>query len=228
MNSDRKIARIVGFLFITSTVAAVISVFLLEPLLNNPDYFTSVSANKNSVLFGAIFELLCAAAFVCITIFIFPVLKRESKNVAIGYVIGRSFEAIPFIISVTALLTLLTISSEYVQAGVENGIALLPVGTLLLAIRDWCDLLGARMFCGFAALPFYFILYRSKLVPRFLSIWGLIGTLIYLTIAFMILFDVNPNLTTEVILTLPFALNEMVLAVWLIAKGFNSSSKDPV
>jgi Domain of unknown function (DUF4386) len=224
MSQYKKIARIVGFLFITSTIAAVISVFLLEPLLSNPDYFTSVSANKNRVILGAIFELLCAAAFVCITIFIFPVLKRESKNVAIGYVIGRSFEAIPFIISVTALLTLLTISSEYVQVGVENGIALLPVGTLLLAVRDWCDLLGARMFCGFAAMPFYYILYRAKLVPRFLSIWGLIGTLIYLTIAFMIMFDVNPNLTTEVILTLPFALNEMVLAVWLIVKGFNSSA----
>ncbi|MDP8208331.1 MAG: DUF4386 domain-containing protein [Candidatus Electryonea clarkiae] len=222
MNLERKAAIIVGVLFIISTVAGILTVVLLEHLLKDPDYLTKVAANETQVIIGAIFDLICAGAFVGIAIIIFPVLKKHNENIAIGYVVGRSFEAVPFVIGVTSLLSLLILSQEYVQAEVPDVSSFLPLGSLLLTVRDWSNMLGARLFCGIAALPFYYLLYQTKLVPRFISIWGLIGTILYLSAAMLIMFGLSPVAMISVLLTLPFALNEMALAVWLIVKGFNS------
>jgi uncharacterized protein DUF4386 len=221
MDTTRKTAMIVGILFIISTVTGALSVIILQSVIGVQDYLVQISANENNVILGAILELICAGAFIGIAIMIFPVLKNLNKNIALGYVVGRSFEAVPFIIGVTGLLALVTLSQEYVQAGAAEASTFLPFGSLLLTIRDWSNLLGARLFCGIAALPFYYILYRSKLIPRWISVWGLIGTIVYLIAAFLIMYGLGPVSTIAVLLTLPFAINEMVLAVWLIVKGFN-------
>ena len=224
MNSNRKTAIIVGILFIISTVTGVLSVVSLQPILDAPDYLISVSSNKNQVIIGALLELICAGAFLGVAVMIFPILKKHNENVALGYVAGRILEAVPFVVGVVSLLSLLTLSQEYVGAGSTAASNFLPLGTLLLAMRDWTDLLGARIFCGLAALPFYYLLYQSKLIPRFISVWGLVGTALYLAASALILFSLSPVSTIAILLTLPFAVNEMVLAVWLIVKGFNSSA----
>ncbi|MBC8479735.1 MAG: DUF4386 domain-containing protein [FCB group bacterium] len=215
----------VGIAFIISTITGVISVLLLDPVLNAPDFLTRVNANGNQIILGAVLELVCAAAFIMVAILIYPVLKQLSQRIARVYVIGRSFEAVPFILGVTGLLVLLTVSQEAaLTEGVSDSAHLKTIGGLLMAVRDWSNLLGARLFCGIAALPFYYLLFRINLIPRFISIWGLLGTLLYMTAATLIMYGLNPLSTAAVIMTLPFAVNEMVLAVWLIAKGFNPSA----
>ena len=225
MNSNKKTAIIVGVLFITSTVAGVLSVIFLGSILNASDYLIKVSKNESQVIIGALLELICAGAFLGIAVMLFPILKKHNENIALGYVVARIFEAVPFVVGVISLLSLLTLSQQYVKAAAPVASCFLPLGTLLLAVRDWYNLLGPRIFCCIAALPFYYLLYQSKLIPRFISVWGLIGTTLFLTASLLIMFGLSPVSTISIFLTLPFALNEMVLAVWLIVKGFNKESK---
>ena len=225
VSSDKKIAITVGVLFIIATVAGFLSVAFLGPVLADSDYLISFSVNKNQVIIGVLADLIGAAAFVGLAVVIFPVLKKHNESIAVGYIVARSFEAVPFIIANISLLALITVSQAYVQAGVEAASNFLPVGTGLLATYDWTQLLGPRILASLAALPFYYALYQSKLLPRWISVWGLLGAPLYFAAGFLPMFGLlDPISPVGVLLFIPAALLEMVLAVWLIVKGFNSSA----
>ncbi len=119
MKSDRKTAMVVGVLFIIATVAGVLSVALLGPILNDPDYLSNLSANEYQVIMGALIDLIGAGAFVALAVVIFPVLKRYSERIGIGYIVARGLEAVPFIIANISLLALLTVSQEYVKQALQ-------------------------------------------------------------------------------------------------------------
>jgi len=132
---------------------------------------------------------------------------------------------VPFIIANISLLSLLSISQEYVQGGASDASSFLPVGASLRAVYDWTQLLGPRILASLAALPFYYLLYQSKLLPRWISTWGLIGAPLYFASGLLPMFGLgDPSPAVLVILFIPAAVLEMVLAVWLIAKGFNSTA----
>ena len=119
---------------------------------------------------------------------------------------------------------LLTLSRDFV-AGAADAAHFQTLGTLLLAERDWAFLVGPNTVFSLGALMFYFLLYQSKLVPRFLSVWGLIGAPLLLVASLIRVFGlVSLFSPIAALLALPIALNEMVLAVWLIVKGFNPSA----
>ena len=222
MNSEKKTAIIVGVLFITSTVAGVLSIVLLGPIINAPDYLINISAKENQVIIGALLEIIMAAAFVSIPVMLFQILKKHNKSIALGYVVARIFEAVPVVVGVISLLSLLTSSQEYVQAGAPDA-SFQTLGTLLLAVRDWTHLLGPMIFASLGALMFNYLLYQSKLIPRFISVWGLIGATLFLAAGLLGMFGLDPFSMISIFLILPHALQEMVLAIWLIVKGFNSS-----
>jgi len=228
MNSNRKTAIIVGVLFITATVTALLSFGFIGPILDDPDYLINVSANKNQMLIGVLFELILAGAVVGIAVFMFPILKKHNEALALGYVGARIFEGLIIIVGSISYLSLLTLSQEYV-VGAPDASHFQALGTLLLAEHDWSFLLGggAFVFCV-TALILNYLLYQSKLVPRFISVWGLIGAILMLVSGLLSMFDLSPSPTAtstiSTFLFLPIALNEMFLAVWLIVKGFNSSA----
>jgi len=224
MNSDKKTARVVGILFILATVAGFLSVAFLGPVLADPDYLVNFAVNKNHVVTGALVDLIGAGAFVVLAIVLFPLLKRHNESIALGYVVARMIEAVPFIIANMSLLALITLSQEYAQAATSDASYYLPAGNGLLATYDFNQLLGPRVFASLAALPFYYLLFQSKLLPRWISVWGLIAAPLYLSSGLLAMFGlVDPFSPILVLLFLPAALLEMVLAVWLIVKGFNSS-----
>lgn len=227
VDTAQKTARSVGFLFIIATIAGVLSVALLAPVLSDPDVLITFSENNYQVITGALLDLLGAAAFVSLAVMLFPILKIQNEKIGLGYVVARGAEAVPFIIANICLLSLLTLSWEYVKAETVDVLYFLPVSTGLLAAYDWAQLLGPRIFASLAALPFYYSLYRSKLVPRWISVWGLNGAPLYLASGLLGMFGlVDPSSPVSVLLFIPAALLEMVLAVWLIGKGFNISALD--
>jgi len=126
-----------------------------------------------------------------------------------------------------SLLLLVTLSQEYVTAGTSDTFYFQTTGVLLLAVGDWFNLLLAIVF-SLGALMLYWLFYRTKLVPSWLALWGFIGAILYLAAPLIIMFDPqNPTLSLESgfgMLMIPLALQEMVFAIWLIVKGFNSSS----
>ncbi len=221
MNPNRKTAIIVGVLFITATVAYSLSVVLLDPILGGSDYLTAVSINENLVIIGALLVLIDAVAVAGIAIVIYPILKKHNEALALGYVGARIVEGVLFSVNVITILTLLTLSQEFVQAGAPGASHFQTVGTLLLAAGDWAFLLGFGLVFTLSALILNFVLYQSKLIPRWLSGWGLVGAALIFAYYLLQFFSINQ----VKILFLPIAVQEMVFAVWLIVKGFNSSAR---
>ena len=223
MKTNTKTARIVGVLFITATVTAILSIVFLGSTLDAPDYLVNVPENENQVIIAVILELILAISVIGIGFMMFPILKKHIESLALGYVGIRLTEAIFIIVASISLLSLLTLSQEYV-AGALDASYYQPLGTLLLALRDWAFVIGTMIFLGLGGLPLYYLLYQSKLIPRWLSVWGLIGATLILLTGLLGLFGLSPESTTTTFLAAPIAVQEMVFAVWLIVKGFNSSA----
>jgi hypothetical protein len=113
----------------------------------------------------------------------------------------------------------LTLSQEFVKAGASDASYFQILGELLLAVRYWAYNVLWPIMLGLGGLIFYYLFYKSKLIPRWLSVWGLVGALLF-PVAWLSLF----GSTISGPFLLPLVVNEMVLAVWLIVKGFNSSA----
>ena len=223
MNSNRKTAIIVGVLFIVATVSSVIGGLLIESIIDAPDDLVNVSENENQVLIGVLLELTWAASAVGITVLMFPILKKHNESLALGYVGARIFEG--FIATVGAIsgLLLITLSQEFVNAVAPDATYFQALGALLLAARDWAWWIGPMLVFALSALIFNYLLYQSKLIPRWLSVWGLIGGTLLLAEGLLGMFD----LTISAYLAAPIGVQEMVLAAWLIIKGFNPSAIAP-
>jgi hypothetical protein len=225
MNSFRKTAIIVGVLFITATVASLLSTGFLGSTLAASNYLTSVSANENQVIIAMIFELIAAVSAFGTAVMLFPVLKKSIESLALGYVVLRLIENIFYVVGALSLLIILTLGQGYV-AGALNASYYQSLGTLLLALRDWSIWMGTLIFFGLGSLTLNYLLYQSKLVPRFLSVWGLIGAALVLLYGLVGLFSLTPNMISSIltILAVPIAVQEMIFAVWLIVKGFNPAA----
>jgi hypothetical protein len=224
MNYFRKNAIIVGVLFIIATVLGVLGRSFLQPILDAQDYLIKISANENQVIIGGLLALLAAFACAGIAIGLYPVLKKHHEALALGSVGFRLMEGMLYIIGVVALLSLLTLSQEYVTAGASNASLFQASGTSLLAVRDWAGKLSIIAFT-LGALMYYYVFYQSKLIPRWLSGWGFIGAALSLAGALLAISGQIIYFSTPFILIqLPIGVQEMVLAVWLIVKGFNPSA----
>jgi hypothetical protein len=217
MKSNRKTAIIVGALFIIATVAYSLSVILLDPILTSPDYLTMASANSYQMVIGALLVLIDAIAVAGIAIVIYPVLKKHHKTLALGYVCARVVEGILFMMNAITILILLILSKKFIMAGALDASNYQTLGTGVLSAGNWTFLLGFGIAFTISALILNFVLYKSKLIPRWLSGWGFVGAAFLWVYYLLQFFGINQ----VGILFLPIAVQEMVFAVWLILKGFN-------
>ena len=225
MNTYRKTAISVGVLFIIATVMNVLgNTIFLKPILDAPDYLIKISANENQMIIGVLLVLISAFASASIAIWLYPILKKHHEALALGSVGFRVMEGMLYIIGVVGLLSLLTLSQEYVKAGASNASLFQISGTLLLAVKKWAGQLGVIAFT-MGALMYYYVFYQSKLVPRWISGWGFLGAALSLAAALLTISgQIIPFSTVFILLQLPIGVQEMVLAVWLIVKGFNPSA----
>jgi hypothetical protein len=218
----RSNAVVAGVLFIVATVADVISrVAFVTPILSAPDYLTKISANENQVLLGALFLFIGAAAAPGIALALYPALRKHNEGLALGSVGFRLIEGALYVGIVLCLLLLVTLSQESANAGAPASSAYEVPGALLMAARDSLGQVSVLTF-GLGALMYYWVFYQSRLIPRWLSAWGLVAITLVMVSGLLVMFRLaEPMSTTQLVLALPIGLQEMVLAVWLIAKGFN-------
>jgi hypothetical protein len=224
MNASKKTARTVGGLFIIGTVAGILSRVVTGPIQNAQDYLMSVPANETRLVVGALFVLMMGLALAMVPVLMFPILRKHNEALALGYVVFRGgLEAVTYLAVATSWLLLVPLSQIYAQAGALDASNVQALGTLLLEAKEIGSILTI-VFC-LGALIFNYLLYQTKLVPRWLSGWGLIAIVPYLAAGLLAMFGIIHALSPiYAILNLPLALQEMALAVWLIVKGFNSSA----
>ncbi|MCM3675482.1 DUF4386 domain-containing protein [Peribacillus simplex] len=225
MNTTKKSALIVGVLFILAAVTAIIGLILYKPILNGTDYLINGSEHANQVILGALMELILVASAIGTATTMFPILRRYNETIALWHVFFRFLEAIVITIGVISVLSLLTLSREFVAAGAPDTASFQTSGIVLKAIHDWTFMLGPLFMLGINTMMYSYIFYKSKLVPRFIPILGMTGATLVFICALLVMFGVIQQISVwGAILALPVAANEMILAVWLIVKGFNESA----
>jgi hypothetical protein len=220
MDSDRKTALIAGVLFITATVASLLGTAIEQPVLNGTDYLTRIAGNATLLSAGGLLELIAAGTSVGIAISLYPVLQKWSPGLAIGSVAFRAIEAVMYTVAVVSLLSLFTVGQLFTNAAMADRVPLQAIGDSLLGVRQEAILAGVFAFC-LGALMYDVVFYQSRLIPRWLAGWGIVALLLMLVACVSALFSHN-SVTTYTVLILPIALQEMVLAIWLITRGFRS------
>jgi hypothetical protein len=211
MSGDRKAAAWIGVLYIIGTVGMVLSVVVTNAVLSGPAYLAQVAAQPNQVALGALLLLVAGLALAMVPVVFWPVGKRYNETLAMGYVVFRgALESVIYMVSVLCWLLLIALSKEP-DAGPLAGF----VRTVETVI--WDQLIAIPFVLG--ALMFYFVLYQYRLVPRWLSTWALVGAALYIVAPLGSMFGLSLG-----IFMAPLAVQEMVMAVWLIAKGFSPSA----
>ena len=214
-------------MLIACTTTTILSLTLINPILDDPQYLTKVAENEIQVLIAAILEFIWAATAMGIAIFLYPVLRKHNEALSLGSVSFRVVEGMFVFVGTLSLLSLLTLSKGFVGVEVSDPLPFTTVGTLLLAMRHWTlDGIVLITFC-IGALLYYCVFYQSRLIPRWLAVWGIVGVTMSLAVTIFSLF--NPDFVVSWVHTLlnaPIAFQEMVLAVWLIVKGFKPSVID--
>jgi hypothetical protein len=225
MNSINKTARIVGVLFIIGTIAGMLSYALTGPVLGGSDVLVNVSTHEMQIIAGALFVVIMGLALAMVPVMMFPLLKKYNEALALGYVVFRgALETVLYIVLAITWLFLVPLSQEYVKAGTPDASYFQTLGAVVLKGHDLIGPVQTIVFC-LGALIFYSVLYQTNLIPRWLSGWGLIAIIPYLAAGLLVLFGFfGPLSTSEIVLEFPLALQEMVMAVWLIGKGFNPSA----
>jgi hypothetical protein len=225
MNSDRRTAVVVGVLFIVATVASILGSVVLGSALDGEDFLTSLPGDQ--IVPAALLFLVAATSAFGTAILLYPILRRHSEGLAAGYVGLRGFENIFYVTGVVALLMMLSVSTSD-SVGETTAADLGLVGSALLALHSWAVLLGTLIFAGLGGMTLNSVLYRSRLVPRWLSAWGLIGALGIVTYGLLGIFGVDTGLGSPyMLLAMPLAFQEMVFAGYLIVRGLRVDIRPP-
>src|SRR4030066_1782008 len=219
--SFRKIAVMTGLIFIIATVAGFLA-DALTPVLTGTDYLTRFSAHTNQVAAGVLFRLVAAFASGGIAIAMYPVMKGSNAGLALGSVVFRALEAVFYIVGVVSLLAPLTLGQQFTTAGAADRTSLQAIGNLLVSVRDNAALVAVFAFC-LGAFMYYYLFFQSRLIPRWLSGFGIVAIILMTAACVLSLFSGNP-VTGYKPLAFSIFLQEMALAVWLIVKGFNPSA----
>jgi hypothetical protein len=216
MKTYRKESILIGLFFLIAMAGSLVGAGLIEPVISTSDPIAAAAANRGALQAGIFLELTCAVCVVGIAMFMSPLLKSTSPSLAAGYLGFRTVEAVFCTLMTISPASLLSLSAN--PASAASAVA---VQTVML-IRSFSAGLPLALFFCLGAYCLYTGLYRSRLLPRFIVVWGLIA--VTLVVALNIVIQFYPlEMTVNMILALPMILNEIFLGLWLIVKGFNKT-----
>ncbi len=218
----RRTALIAGVLFlITFVVSIPAALVLYKPVLDHANYIVGAGADTR-VAFGAFLEMILIVANIGTAVVLFPILKRQSETLALGYVTARVMESAFIAVGLLSLLAIVTLRQD---VGASGAGSLVIAGRSLVAIHDWTFLLGPGWIVGIGnGLILGYLMFRSGLVPRRMAMLGLIGGPLIILSGTAVLFNViEPGSTAQVIATIPEFFWELSLGIYLVVKGFRPS-----
>jgi len=220
MTTNRKTGRIIGILYIIGTVSGILSVALTGIISNSAEYFVQIASTPYQFTSGALCILLMGFSLAFIPIMLYPILKKQNEILALGYVIFRgALETFTYIAICISMLMLLKVGQNYV---VNSDAQQLENASFLVSKFRELNTLGIIFVFSIGALMFYTVLYQSKLIPRWLSMWGIIAIVLHLMTGIFIMFEWQTETSlSNTLMNFPIFSQEMVMAIWLIVKGLN-------
>jgi hypothetical protein len=230
MKTYRKNAVMAGVLYFLGTVFGVLSAIIGGEVLSSlnigkplvgVDMPGLIAANSSRITGGAFLILMMAISLVAMTIFLYPIFRKDSEELAMGMVLFRgALEGTGYLVSTFGFLALVVLGNEYIATGASSTV-LQSMGNVLYQFLDRLAPVNSIVFLiGTTCL--YLSFYRTRLIPRWLSVWGLIGVVLYMAYALLHFFHLDNGIGFY--LQMVMAPQEMVMGVWLIVKGFNPSA----
>jgi hypothetical protein len=225
MKTYRKTSLIVGILFIIGTVSGILAGVVTAPIRAGSTYPLNISASETQWIIGTLLILLMGLSLAMTPVLLYPIFKKHNEVLAFGSVLFRGvLEQVGQILMAISFFLLLSVSEIYGQAGAADASNFQSLGSMLTAAGHWIPLVGGIVF-SVGTLMMFILFYQTRLIPRWLSGWGLIGAVLY-PIAYIVAMFSPLHLAPDVgvgigFLLLPTAIQEMVFAVWMIVKGFN-------
>jgi hypothetical protein len=210
MISDRRAATLIGVLYIIGTAAGVAGLVIMPSFGPGTDILAQVASHRTTTIVGALLVLTMGFALSALSAVFYPIGRRFSETLAMGYVVFRgALEGAVYVVSALLWLTVVALAAE------PAGMAQVATGLQVAQRMIWEQLIALPFLVG--AGMFYWLLFKTRLVPRWVSAWGLASIPLYAGAAFARMAGLDLD-----VLMAPLALQEMVLAVWLIAKGFDA------
>lgn len=214
-------AQRIGWLFVLATIAGVLSVLTMSSTLGDENLLAAVESGQGSLLFGNMLIFIMLAAMTGTAALLWPVLRRHSETLALGYVLARTLEVVTIAIGLVAALLLIPLSWSVAADGAAVAGADVLAETLKAA-SDWTGYLGAQMVFSISALILNWAFFRYRLLPRWLSVWGLVGVPPMFLSGLLVMFEsLNSSSSMLNALVIPLAIQEMVMAAWMIVNGFD-------
>ena len=228
MNTHRKNAVLVGILFIIGTVSGILSGVVTAPIRTGTAYPLNVDAGETQWITGTLLVLLMGLALAMVPVLLYPIFRKHNETLALGSVLFRGvFETISQILLVISMFLLLNVSELYGMAEAADASNLQTLGSLLTASGEWIQMIGGIVF-SVGTLVIFILFFQTRLIPRWLSVWGILGAVLYFIAKIVSMFSpmhIAPLIESGIgQLMIPTAIQEMVFAVWMIAKGFNPSA----
>jgi len=220
MNSQRLSEILIGTLFLLATLSYMSGDSLVQPLLSSSDYLQTLYPKRSEATVGVLLMLLTALSNVTIGVMLFPILKRYNETVALFYVVGRIFDGAGIVVIAVVTLAQVAISQVVTQNSGAAGADMVALSNLL-SMTSHNVFRVTMMLLAIASIPFCALLYQSKLIPRAISVLGILGYVSLLIGSALELFQINPNMMHYVL----GGLFEAILPIWLFVKGFNLATK---
>jgi hypothetical protein len=221
----RQTAFLGGLLYVITFAASIPAAFyFLAPVLDNPDYVLG-SGSDARVITGGLLDVVTAIAGIGTAVVLFPVVRRQNRTLALGFVTSRVLEAAIIVMGVVSLLAIVTLRKDFAGAPGADADSLSTTAASLVAVRDFTFHLGPGFMAAVNALLLGSLMYRSGLVPRVIPLMGLIGAPLLLAAKIATVYGVNDDSTTwSVIALAPIFFWELSLGIWLAVKGFRPSA----
>ena len=224
--SQRRSEILIATLFLVSAVTSFLGLSLLDPILNASDYLARVFPNKGAVELGSLLWSINNIGIVFIAVFAFGVLRKRDEVLAVGYLVSRIIEGTIMMLGIVATLLLIPLSQEFLQAGAPHGSWFLTLGDVLKHTKFLGLTQLSLPMLGLGGCLFTWILFRYQLVPRVISVVGLIGyALMFFAsiVGWFDLVDLTPSASGWDVLVLPVAAFQIILLpFWLLFRGFKT------
>ena len=221
MLNENSIAKIIGALFLIAMAASIAGNGLLLPIITDDNYLETLLANNATVRAASVLMLVNSIAVVSIGVLMYEVLKRGSVFIAVGYLAARVIESVVLIFGVINVLSLIGLAEQFAKAEPASAHLLSAARTAI--DNNWYSYQAAMMALGVGSLCLCYVLYQFKLIPRLLSILGVIGYVTLAIASLLAFLDFDLGLVA----TLPVFVFELVFGAWLITKGFSSTAGRP-
>jgi hypothetical protein len=219
--STRKIASVVGLLFLTQTVAFIVAEQLIGAVLKRPNYLPGISGDANALALGGLLAVVSGIAVVGVSVLLFPLLKPTSEPLALGYVCERVIELVlQVVFFMVAPLLLIAIGSGLRNGTVDAGSSQ-SLSTVFKGLND-VAIVVLYLVTSVGGTILAVLLLRSHLVPRPLAVLALIGYPVLFVGCVLDMFGATDVTAGSGLLAIaPGGVFELILPIWLLAKGFS-------